>query len=269
MFTKLKYHLLLILLVAGFIQPTTLRAQKDLKAWLSAGFQLPAGKKSSFSIDHLRSYNTSKKWQNEFNQVQGRWGMDLGHHIDLYLGDLITFSPGSNEIKNRVFVRGTHKIKIGKTLRWQNGVQVEMHSKNETRYQYRLIVSSRFNLKKRFSALNLAPSITGFLFYNIGGKDLQYYDNNKLPVLKQSPDGFHRARLLFNLNSKISDRVNVSLYYMMQRECNFLSGDYRKINYINPITRNTIRPFDDYNVGGLTLGINLVRGNSSEPVMNN
>jgi Protein of unknown function (DUF2490) len=267
MLLKSKY--LLLFLVSGFLQLNKLQAQKDVKAWGAASFQLPAGKKSTLSIEHLRSYNTSKKWENEFNQVQGRLGIDLGHEIDLYVGDLITLTPGSNEIKNRVFVRGTHKIKLGKTLRWQNGLQAEMHSKNESRYQYRFIVSSRFNLKKRFSALNLAPSVTGFVFYNIGGKELQYYDNNKQPVVKQAPDGFHRARLLFNLNSKINDRFNISLYYMVQREFNILNDANHNINYFNPVTGKIVRPFDNYNVAGLTLGFNLVKGNSSEPTMNN
>jgi hypothetical protein len=264
---KSKY--LLLLLVSGFLQLSKSQAQTDLKAWGTASFQLPAGKKSTLSIEHLRSYNTSQKWENEFNQVQGRLGVDLGHEIDLYVGDLITLTPGSNEIKNRVFVRGTHKIKLGKTLRWQNGLQAEMHSKNENRYQYRFVVSSRFNLKKRFSSLKLAPSVTGFVFYNIGGKELQYYDNNKQPVVKQTPDGFHRARLLFNLNSKINDRFNIGLYYMVQREFNFLNDPTHHINYFNPVTRKIVRPFENYNVAGLTLGINLGKDINNEPMINN
>jgi hypothetical protein len=166
MLTKLKYSLMIIL-AAGFFHLNELHAQKDLKAWGAVSFQIPAGKKITFGAEYLRAYNATKKWENEFNQAQGRLGIRMGRNIDMFMGDIITLAPGSDAIKNRLFVRGAHKIKLGETFRLQNTVQTELYSKNESRYQYRFIVSSRINIKKRFSALQLAPSVTGFVFYNI------------------------------------------------------------------------------------------------------
>jgi hypothetical protein len=252
-----------------FLRLNTLQAQPDLKAWGAVSYQMPAAKKVNFSIEHLRAYNTTKNWENEFNQVQGRLEIDLGKKNDLFIGDLISLTPGSTEIKNRVFIRGTHKTKLGNFFRWQNGLQAEWHSKNETRYQYRFVASSRIYLKKRLTTLNLAPSITGFVFYNLGGKEVQYYDSNKQPSVKQAPDGFHRARLQFTVNSKISDKFNISFYYMLQREFNISNDVNHSINYYNPVTNKIIRPFDNYNVAGITLGISLLKGNAGDAVINN
>lgn len=148
-------------------------------------------------------------------------------------------------------------------------MQSEMHSRNENRYHYRVFGSSRLYLKKRLTALRLLPSITGFAFYNFGGKEIQYYDDNKQPFIKQTPDGFHRGRIVFNINSKIRDRFNISLYYMMQREFNILDNTYHNINYYNPVTDKIIRPFDNYNVAGIALGISLLKGNNGDAVMGN
>ncbi len=246
-----------------------MQAQQDLKAWGAVSYQMPAAKKNNFSIEYLRAYNTTNNWNNEFNQVQGRLGIDLGKKNDLFIGDLINLTPGSNEIKNRVFIRGTHKTKLGNFFRWQNGLQAESHSKNEPRYQYRFILSSRIYLKKRLTALNLAPSITGFVFYNLGGKEVQYYDSNKQPSVKQAPDGLHRGRVQFTVNFKISDRFNISFYYMMQREFNISNDINHSINYFNHVTNKIIRPFDNYNVAGITLAISLLKGNNGDAVISN
>jgi hypothetical protein len=267
MFIKLKYPS--IITAALLFNIHVLQAQHDLKAWGAVSFQMPAAKSTNFSLEHLRAYNTTSNWENEFNQVQGRFETALSKNTDLFIGDLITLTPGSNEIKNRVFVRAAHKIKLGNFLRWQSSLQAELYSKNENRYHYRGIVSSRLYLKKRLTALHLSPSVTGFLFYNLGGKPIQYYDDNKQPLVKQTPDGFHRGRIVFNINSKISERFNLSLYYMVQREFNILNNTYHSINYYNPVTGKILRPFDNYNVAGIALGISLLKSNNGEAVISN
>jgi hypothetical protein len=253
-------------ILAVFIfQFNFLQAQTDLKAWAAISVKIPVAKKISFDIEHLRGYNITTNWQNEFNQLQGRLEIKLNKKINLFFGDLITATPNSTEIKNRVFSRITCKTKLGNLFRLQNGLQAEWNSKNENRFRYRFIASSRLYLKKRLTAMHLSPSVTGFLFYNGGGKGIQYYDDNKQPLVKQTPDGFHRGRILFNINSKISDRFNIGFYYMMQREFNFLNNINHSINYQNPLTGKITRPFDNYNVAGITLAINLLKGNNGDP----
>jgi Protein of unknown function (DUF2490) len=261
---------IIVILAVSFLSMNSLLAQKDLKAWGAVSVQIPVVKNVGFNIEHLRGYNATNNFKNEFNQFQGRLGVKIGNNIDMAFGDIVTLTPGSAGITNRVFIRGTHKVKIGDVLRWRNAIQAEMHSNNETRYHYRAVLSSRINLKSRLTPLRLAPSVTGFVFYNMGGKAIQYYDSNKQPIAKQTPDGIHRARLLFNLNSKISDRFNISLYYMMQKEFNLANNPYHNMNIINPVSGKTIRPFDNYNVAGITLGINLSKDeNGNGPTPNN
>ena len=139
-------------------------------------------------------------------------------------------------------------------LNWSNAVQAEIHSKSETRYHYRFIYTTRISPKKRLDFLNLSPSVSYSLFYNIGGSPIQYYDNQtKEKTVRQTPDGFHRGRLQFNLNSKVTKHFSVAVYYMMQREFNLFVSDYHRMNITKPTTGRIVRAFDNFNVLGLTL----------------
>jgi hypothetical protein len=127
-------------------------------------------------------------------------------------------------------------------------------------------LNSRLALRKRLDFLHLLPSASYSLFYNMGGNPIQYYDaETGLATVKQTPDGFHRGRLMLNLNSKISDHFSLSVYYMAQREFNLLTPDARKINIVKPATGKLVRAFDDFNTAGLTLSydINLYHSNKN------
>jgi hypothetical protein len=158
---------------------------------------------------------------------------------------------------NRFVLRGTYKIPLADVLNWSNSIQGEIHSSNEIRYRYRLIYITRLATKKRLDFLRLSPSASYSLFYNIGGDPIQYYDNNEVAIVNQTPDGFHRGRLSLNLNSKITRNMTLSVYYMMQREFNLFTDDYHNINIVNPVTGKTVRRFQDYNVIGTTLSFDL------------
>lgn len=106
--------------------------------------------------------------------------------------------------------------------------------------------------------MRLLPSVGYSLFYNIGGNSIQYYDSKTgLPAVRQTPDGFHRGRLMLNLNSKISKSFSLSVYYMMQREFNLFTPEYRAMNIVKPTNGRIVRPFDDFNVIGMTANFDI------------
>lgn len=251
-FCKLKYFLALtsfLIGLSGF-------GQSEWKNWNSLQLNLSVTKKLDLRFSHLRGYNFSNNYQSEFNQSSVHLDYDFTKRFSLS-GGAILGSLSAADGANRLVLRGTYKIPLADVLNWSNSLQGEAHSSNETRYRYRVVYITRLATKKRLDFLRLSPSVSYSLYYNIGGNLIQYYDKNENPVVKQSPDGFHRGRLSVNLNSRITDNLSFSLYYMMQREFNLFSSDYSKMNIVNPTTGKIVRPFQDYNVIGATISLNF------------
>jgi hypothetical protein len=227
------------------------------RGWSSLSVNIPATKKLDVSISHLRAYDLANG-SNDFNQTQLRGSFDITKRTSVYLGGLITQVPGSTTgVRKRVFVKADYKMPVVNTISWTNGIQGELNSANETRYKYRVNLQSRVGLKKRLDFLNLAPSISYSLYYNIGGSPIQYYDQAGIKSVKQTPDGFHRGRMNVNLNSKISNSFSITAYLLTQREFNLMTPDYRKLNVIRPVSNKITREFDDFNAVGLSLAISL------------
>ena len=231
-------------------------AQNDLKNWNSLQLDLSLSKKLDVRFSHLRSYNISNNYNNEFNQFSAHIDYDFTKRFSLS-GGVTAGSFSDADGADRLVVRSTFKTPVADVLTWSNSIQGEVHSSKETRYRYRVVYITRLATKKRLKFLRLSPSVSYSLYYNIGGNPIQYYDKDDDPVVQQTPDGFHRGRLFVNLNSKISKYLSVSLYYMMQREVNLFSSEYHKMNIVNPNTSNIVRPFQDYNVIGTSILLNF------------
>lgn len=234
----------------------SVHAQNDLKSWNSAQLKLSVTRKLDLRFSHLRGYNISNGFSSDFNQTSIRADYDFNKRFSMSTG-VILGSLSAADGANRFVLRGTYKIPLADVLNWSNSIQGEIHSSNETRYKYRLIYITRFSTKRRLDFLRLSPSVSYSLFYNIGGDPIQYYDKNEVIAVKQTPDGFHRGRLSFNLNSRITKNLSLSVYYMMQREFNLFTNEYHKINIVNPVTGGIIRRFQDYNVIGTTLSLDF------------
>jgi Protein of unknown function (DUF2490) len=243
---------------------------QEWRSWNSLNITVPVTRKVDFRYTHLRSYNMSEKFVNNFNQHIFRFTADVTKRLELMGGILFMQLPQAVTPVNttRVFARGTVKTRVTDNLNWFNSLQVEHNSASETRFRNRVIVSTRLGLRKRLELLNLAPSVSYTLFYNMGGREIQYYDENKQPSVRQSPSGFQRGRFQLNLNSKINKYVSVAAFYMRQDEFNLLSPQYRQINVVNPNTGRIRRAFDNYNTLGLSLNFTIGR-NGTEPLISN
>ena len=228
----------------------------EWKMWSTAAMDIGFSKKAEMSLGYLRSYALDNQMQVEFNQASLSLSYDISKHLETKAGYIRTQSATSGKNTSRYFLRTMFKINLNDKFKWTNGVQAEKHSVNERRFDYRLIFITRLELRKRLEFLSLSPSVSYWVFYNIGGSAIQYYDLEGHPTVKVAPEGMHRARLWVNLNSKISDAVSVSVYYLRQFEFN-LVGQETRINVTNPVTGKIARPYSNYNVAGITLKLNL------------
>ncbi len=241
------------LLVCGM---SSAYAQNDLISWNSLQLGMSLTKKLDLRLSHLEAFNISDNFSRDFSQSSARLDYDVTKRVSILAGAVLGSLSAADDA-NRLTLRGTYKIPIADILTWSNSIQGEIHSATENRYRYRILYITRLAAKRRLDFLRLSPSISYTLFYNIGGKSIQYYDNDDDPAVLQTPDGFHRGRLSANLNSKINKNLSFTVYFMMQREFNFLTDDYHKMNITDPNTGKIVRPFHDFNVIGTTISVNF------------
>jgi hypothetical protein len=251
MFKKLCWLLFFLLIIQYSF------AQSEWRMWDAVDAGLSVNKKTDVKFSHLRSYNITDSFTNNFNQASAQIDYDLNKHFTIRASGMYSSFPSGSASTIRGILRFSHKFSPIKKFTWTNGLQFEYHSNNETRFRERFIYITRLSLRKRIKFLRLSPSISYWLYYNIGGNTIKYYDPTGATYIRNTPNGIHRSRIILNLNSKINNNLSVSVYYLKQKEFNFLCPDDRKMNVSNPNNGKIYRPFDSYNVAGLSLQLDF------------
>lgn len=249
----LRNCLLGVLLISSF----NVIAQQEWQSRNSISVAASLDDNISIKVNHLRAYEITDHFKSTFYQTGFQVRYDLNKRWDLFGGVQFLTSASSKETRNRLYIRAAHTTRISKKLNWTNSIRLETNSKNQTRFRQRIGLYTRLGLRKRLDFLNLSPSVTYSMFYNIGGGTIRYYDKNEQLIARQSPDGFHRGRLTVNLNSKVNKYLSIGLYYMRQQEFNFLTPDTRKMNVYDPVRDRTLRSFKNFNALGLSAQFNL------------
>lgn len=243
----------LLLLIALCLFGDKSMSQTEWRSWMSASVEASVSQKIDIRSTYLHSNDITNAWKNNFNQVSISASYDLSKRWSALGGFMQTTFPFGGAGTTRTYARLTYKIPLTGVLTFSNGIQAEWHSKEENRFRNRIIWISRIGNRKRIPFLNLNLSASYWLYYNLGGNAIRYFDPAGAVVMRQSPDGFHRGRLYLTASSKINRNFSLSVFYMNQNEFNLLSAEYRKINIVNPTTGKTTRSFDRYNVAGISL----------------
>ena len=238
-----------------------LQAQNnDLRMWNNLGLNVPLTDKADLRFSYLRSYKLEEGIKNNFNSFSVRFAYDVTKDWDVRTAFVWRSSPNSEEVRRRLFLQGTHRTRLADVFSWRNGARLEWNSSNENNYRYRVHLFTRIGPRKRLKFLKLSPSVSYTLFYNIGGNPIQYYDEEGDRTVKQAPNGFHRGRVNFRLNSRVTRHLRLTVNYMIQREFNFLVGEYREINVVNPRNGKVRRRFRNYEVIGFSVSYILGGG---------
>ncbi len=235
----------------------TANGQSQWQSWNGINVSAEVAKQLRMQIGHTRAFDMSNGFKPTFTQTLLQASYDHGKEWDFSGGvQFIKPTNTTTGTRTRLFIRAAHTKKF-EEISWTNSLRIETNSQNETRFRQRFILSTRLGLRKRLDFLNLSPSVMYSLFYNMGGNPIRYYDENKTLLARQTPDGFHRGRLTLSVNSKINDMLRVNLFYMRQHEFNLFASDNRKMNVYDPVRNRTLRPFDNFNVLGLSLNVSL------------
>ncbi len=253
------YLLLLLMVVTSVVTAQTQLGDNpngvNWKLWTGPAVDFTFTKKLEFSLNYQRSYDLKPEFRLVFTQSAASFQYDFTRYFSLKAGVIGTEYLSTGNRTHRYFIRTTINANLGKKISWSNGIQVEKHSCEEYRYDFRFIYITRLGLKKRIPFMKLAPSVSYWIYYNLGGNPIQYYNSLGEASVKQTPDGLHRGRLIININSKITKWLSISTYYLHQNEFN-LVGTERGLNVVNPSNGKITRPFNEYNVIGLSLKFN-------------
>ncbi|MBY0477415.1 MAG: DUF2490 domain-containing protein [Chitinophagaceae bacterium] len=235
-----------------------LTAQQEWKNWNSIRIEAAVNKKTELEIGHLRSYGINNQFKNEFNQTAIQLQYKHNRKWSFSTGLQLIKPTGAAKTRTRIFGRAAYTLRvINRKLNWTNSLRVEHNSLAEKRFRQRIILGTRLSLRKRIEFLNLLPSVSYNLFYNLGGNAISYYDEENKLIDRSAPDGFHRGRFTANLNTKINDYLRLNLFFMSQREFNLFVSETNRMNVYNPVRRRIIRPFDNYHVIGASLTVSL------------
>lgn len=245
-----------LLSIAIFIANPS-RAQQETRIWNTLSLGLPLTDNLDGRIAYLHSTDITDGVQNNFNWYQARLAYRFNSKWSARIGTVWLTAPTSNGTRSRLYINTFYRQKLNKSLLLKNGIQLETHSQNETRYDHRIILMSRLGLRNRLKFLGVSPSLSYSLFYNIGGNDIRYFDDSGEQIAKKPSNGFHRGRILANFNFKISDPIRLSVYYMNQHEFNLNLSPDNHINVLNPGNGRIQRPFNNYHVIGMTLSYQL------------
>lgn len=265
--SKSTLFLLCVILFFGTKQESF--GQYQTRLWNSYSLGAPLTDKLSIRGSFLKSLDlSSPEIQTSFNWYAFKLSYQIDKDLSVNIGTAWMTLPSSNRTTNRIFVEGTHRIKLDKTFNLRNSLQFERHNDQESRFDYRFILSSRIGLRKRLDFLKVAPSLTYNLFYNIGGSPVRYFNEQGEQIARDAANGFHRGRITANFNFKLSGPLRLSVFYMNQHEFNLVLSETNKINVLNPTNGRIQRPFNNQHIIGISLSyqLNGMKGEGFLPI---
>lgn len=234
------------------------QAQYEMRLWNSFGVNAPLTKNLSAKASYMKSFRfTNEPFETSFNWYSLRLSYNYNRDWNFSLGSAWMNLPGSNRTTFRMMGEATHRIKLDRRFVLRNSLQLETHNDQESRFDQRIISSSRLGLRKRIDFLKAAPSLSYSLFYNIGGNPIRYFDEQGEEIDRKSANGIHRARIMGSFNFKLSTPLRLTVYYINQHEFNLVLSDTNKINIPNPNTGRVQRPFNNQHIVGVSLSYQL------------
>ena len=249
---------LLLLTLACLFSAQQAKAQYETRIWNSYSIGAPLTDKLDIRGSFMKSLNPSgTQIETSFNWYAVKLGYQVNKDWTVDFGTAWMQLPSDSRTTNRIFVEATHRLKLDKRFVLRNSVQVESHNNQEQRFDYRVILSSRLGLRKRLDFLNVAPSLTYNVFYNIGGAPVRYFNQQGEEIARDAANGLHRGRITANFNFKLSDPLRLSVYYTNQHEFNLVLSETNRMNVPNPTTGRIQRPFNNQHIIGLSLSYQL------------
>ena len=260
---KMKNKVLtLVLLGIAFCSIQAQDAEADFNSYFSYNVDYRLNKKTKLKFGQLIAF----KYQPfDFQYSQMKFG--IAHRVTKKTTVDFYYKP--MYFKGNTLSRWYHRLStsISKSsklfsLPLKNTITAEWHFPKLQKYQYRFIYTLKYSFKNKILPLRATPYIKYQLYYYLGGKPLDYFDETgEVLVARQSPDDFHRYRIGGGIRFRPAKYFYVTLYYIWQEEFNTKLTTNRSINILNNSQTAIKYPFNDYQVVGLSLSYSITRKN--------
>jgi hypothetical protein len=146
------------------------------------------------------------------------------------------------------------------SLPLKNTITAEWYSPLFKKYRYRFIYTIKLSFKNNFLPLRATPYIKYQLYYYLGGKPLNYWDENgEILLARNAPNDFHRYRVGAGVRFRPAKHFYITIYYIWQEEFNTTFTNYRQLNILNKSQTAIKYAFNDYQVLGLSLTYYLTK----------
>jgi hypothetical protein len=261
----MKLFPLLIALIAAL--PLSLRAQEDLRIWALTGANFRINSQWELRVNELYGFNPEPRDEESGEKDPALSFVQHGVHvryrpiksISLFSGADVLVSNGSPEersIGHRLSGAVQHSVDVEDFVIRQT-LRYEWFTPLRSRYGHRLLYSVRGEYDIDDAPWDLSPYAGVELGYYAGGDPIAYYTPEGSLLDSAAPSGLHRFRGSLGIAARPHRLLNVSLFYMIQREFNVGQNPIGQLNYYDPVADRTRYRFNGYSVLGVSAKFRL------------
>ncbi len=236
------------LLLLNSLFSTAQNTTKPIKNWNTLGINIRVLPNTSISVNQLYGFNT-QVYRLSFIQNSISTNIKIKKHLSLGFGHSHSFIFKSDYTQIKYQLHSSYAIS-NRILKWSfnNAFMLEYHSKEETKYRFRILYTFRTKPRKKLvlQKFKISPFATIRLYYNIGGKRISQYNSRGEKIGKYPTNGFHRIRFMLGIKTKISNNIGLQLQLMKQKEFNTDFAYKNKLNVHRPNSDKISRPFSNY-----------------------
>ncbi len=247
--------------------PQVLWAQEDLRIWALTGANFRINSQWELRINELYGFNPEPRDEETGEKDPAISFVQHGAHvryrptknISLFGGADVLVSNGSSRdrsIGHRLAGAVQHSMDFDDLVVRQT-LRYEWFTPERSRYRQRVLYSLRAEYDIDDAPWRLRPYASAELGYYIGGEPIAYYTPEGSFLDSATPSGLHRFRGSIGLAARPHRLINVSLFYMLQREFNLGQQTLGHLNYYDPVADRTRYRFSAYSVVGISAKFRL------------
>lgn len=230
----------------------------NLKSWTTLNLSKRLGKENWLSFGVLQSFTIQGGARN-YSQPSFRWRHRLAKPWNLYLSyaPTISYQAGKpSRMAHRVRGEIRYSNRFGP---WalRNSLNAEYHFPVRNKFRYRFFHTAQLTYRNDKWPLGLRPYFQTRLYYYLGGRSIEYFDENTEDIVAAAPDGFHGFRTILGLRMRASKALTLNLTYLNHREFNtsFLGGN--PLNTLDPDSDRRRNQFFNFKSIGLSLSFRI------------
>ncbi|HFC01072.1 MAG TPA: DUF2490 domain-containing protein [Phaeodactylibacter sp.] len=257
----MKIATIIFILISFILNPLQAQDVKsDFNSYFSYSLSYRLNKKIKLHAGQLLCFNNNP-YEFQYNQMKfgASYRFSKKISVDLYVKPMLFKGTIQSKWYNRLSTTISHRAKIF-SLPLKNSITAEWHFPQLKKYRYRFIYTLKYSFKNKVLPLRATPYIKYQLYYYLGGRPMNYYDEaGDVLLARQAPNDFHRFRLGAGVRFRPFKKFYVTLYYIWQQEFNTTFTKNRKLNILNKSQTKIKYPFNDYQVLGLSLSYSITK----------